>query len=81
MKVLGHSNCVKIVNTNEDFYSNLRELEGKLHRKDPNRTITKDYLFAVTADNSTFIVVKSSVAAEEEAVVDLALKSKVKSKI
>ena len=35
----------------------------------------------VSADNSTFTIVKFSVAAEEEAVLDLALKSKIKLKV
>ena len=35
----------------------------------------------VSTNNPTFITVKSSTAAEEEAVLDLALKSKIKTKV
>ena len=81
LKVLGQSNCITIVNTDKNFFSNLKELEGKLYQKYPNRTITKGYLFMASTNNPTFAAVKSSTAAEEEVVFGLALKSKAKTKM
>ena len=69
-----------MVSANKDYFSDLRELEGKLYQIQSDRTITKGYLFAVSVDNPTFITVKSSAAAEEKAAINLVLKSKVKLK-
>ena len=79
--MLFKSNCVTIVNASKDFFSNLGELKEKLHQKYPDRTIVKGRLFAVSTNNSTFISVKSSIAAEEEVAFDFAFKFKAKVKL
>ena len=81
LEVLSQSDCITIVNANKDFFYDLGELEGKLCKKYPDGTITKGYFFIVSTNNPTFVTVKSSIAAEEEAVLDLALKSKIKAKV